>query len=522
MGMFLNPGAQSFLISRNTRPYVDKSMLIDRVNEVVNTEKRYVCVSRPRRFGKTMATNMLSAYYERDLDAWNLFQGLNVVEAPSFSIYANRFNVIKLNMQEFLSESDNISDLVKLLSEDIEDELFELYPDANKRENRSLPYYMQKAFSISGIPFVIIVDEWDCIFREYPHDEKAQEKYLDFLRDFFKDRNYIAFCYMTGILPIKKYGTHSALNMFTEYSMENQGNLAEFTGFTEEEVSDLCRQYNADMDLCRQWYDGYSFPKCAHIYNPKSIDAAVTSGIFDDYWNKTETYEALKIYIDMNFDGLRDSIIKMLAGGRQKIDTGSFQNDMTSFSRVDDVLTLLIHLGYLGYDFDKKEVFIPNTEIADEFITATTVASGWDEIARAVRQSENLLQATWNGDEEHVAQFIEDAHLETSHLQYNDENALSYTISLAYYAARQYYTVIRELPTGKGFADLSFIPRRRFQDKPAMLIELKWDQSADTAISQIHRQQYLDSLKDYQGNLIVVGINYDKKSRTHICKIEKP
>ena len=280
------------------------------------------------------------------------------------------FDVIKINMQEYLRPAENIHALISLLSQDIEDELFSVYPEANRRADRTLSYYLGAAYAVSGIQFVFVIDEWDCIFREYPHDVNAQKEYLDFLRDLLKDRGYTALCYMTGILPIKKYGSQSALNMFSEYAMDNPGELAEFTGFTEEEVQDLCTKFGADMDQCREWYDGYTFEKCPHIYNPRSISKAVSSGIYDDYWNKTETYEALKHYIDMNYDGLRDSIIKMLAGGRQKINTGSFQNDMTTFTGADDVLTLLVHLGYLGYDFRTKEAFIPNKEIMHAFRTA--------------------------------------------------------------------------------------------------------------------------------------------------------
>ena len=242
---------------------------------------------------------------------------------------------------------------------------------------------------------------------------------------------------------------------------------------------------------------------------------------FDDYWNQTETYDALRVYIDMNFDGLRDAILRLIAGERQVISTGSFQNDMTTFENADDVMTLLIHLGYLGFDFETKEVFIPNREIMQEFVTATTAKNSWNEIMNSVKHSQELLEATWNKNEEAVAAYIENAHLETSHLTYNDENALSYTISLAYYAARQYYTIVRELPTGKGFADLAFIPRKKHADKPAMLVELKWDKSADAAIRQVKKNCYPEGLEEYKKNMLLVGINYDKKTRKHVCKIEK-
>lgn len=296
--------------------------------------------------------------------------------------------------------------------------------------------------------------------------------------------------------------------------------MTPFVGFTADEVQQLCEQYHMDYEETMSWYDGYQFRDMTSICNPRSVVSAMESGILDTYWTETETFKALKIYIDMNFSGLRDTIVKLMAGGRQKIDTRFFVNDMTTFHSADDVLTLLVHLGYLGYDFDTKEVFIPNREIMGEYVTATRV-SQWSEIVHSVLQSDKLLQATWNGDEEAVAKGIEEAHLNTSHLQYNDENALSYTVSLAYYSARQYYTIIRELPTGKGFADMVFIPKVKYADKPAMVIELKWDATADTVLRQIRDKHYTDALKEYKGNILCMGITYDRGSKEHMCRIEK-
>ncbi len=521
MGIYFNPKPDAFLLARNTNPYIDKSMLIDRLNEFIDTERRFICVSRPRRFGKTMATNMIAAYYAENTDANALFESLKIMRSDSFKRYCNKYIVLKINMQEFVSRDRAIDDVIKRLNSRLSSELTRLFDDITFYEDGDIIECMKQLNDERDRRFVVIIDEWDCIFREYPDDHLAQRKYLDFLRDFLKDRAYIALAYMTGILPIKKYGTESALNMFQEISMENPGNMAEFTGFTEDEVREICASLNADFEECRTWYDGYSFLKTKHVFNPNSVVTAATTGVYDDYWNKTETYKALQNYIDLNFVGLRDSIIKMMAGDRQKINTGSFQNDMTSFGVADDVLTLLIHLGYLGYDFATKEVFIPNKEIMQEFITATTSNNGWREVINSVNESETLLSSTWNGKENEVATGIEKAHLETSHLQYNDENALSYTISLAYYAAREYYNVVRELPTGKGFADLCFIPKQRYIDKTAMIVELKWNKSAETAINQIRERQYPASLKDYAGNILLVGINYDKETKKHTCRIEK-
>lgn len=520
MGVYLNPGADAFRMARDSQIYVDKTGMIANLNAVVNTEQRFVCVSRPRRFGKSMAANMICAYYDRTVGR-DAFDGLMISRTESGMAFQGKFDVLRINMQDFVSRSSSIEEMVSRMQKRLIRDLVRNYPDIDYFDQNHIADVMEEIHEEIRGQFVIVIDEWDCIFREYPDDKKAQKKYLDFLRDWLKDRTYIALAYMTGILPIKKYGTHSALNIFFEYSMENPGAYANYVGFTEKEVCGLCDTYHVSFEECSSWYDGYYFHRCGHVYNPRSIVAVMLSGIFDDYWNKTETYEALQIYIDMNFDGLRDAIIEMMAGARFKVDTSGFQNDMTTFKRKDDVLALLIHLGYLGYDFGQHEAFIPNREILSEFVTATAV-SGWDEVIRSVEKSDRLLAATWAGDADTVASGIEQAHLETSHLQYNDENALSYTISLAYYAARQYYTIIRELPAGKGFADLAFIPRKKYAgEKPAMIVELKWDKTAESAIEQIHKKEYHGVLKDWKGNLILAGISYNKKTREHTCIIER-
>lgn len=325
---------------------------------------------------------------------------------------------------------------------------------------------------------------------------------------------------MTGILPIKKYGTHSALNMFDEYSMTNAGVHAEFIGFTETEVMDLCEKYQIDFDTMKNWYDGYTFPQVMHIYNPQSVVDSIRRKSFASYWTQTETYEALRIYIDMNYDGLKDAITRMLAGEHITINTERFQNDMTTFESKDDVLTLLVHLGYLAFDQKDSAVFIPNTEVRGEFRNAI-VGEYWKDVIAALELSDRLLQATWNQDAETVAEILDVVHSEnTSILTYNDENALSCVISLAYYNAMKEYTKIREFPSGKGYADIVYLPKKK-SDKPALVVELKYDQSAEGAIAQIHEKKYVEGLGEYHGNLLLVGINYDKVSKKHTCVIEQ-
>ena len=525
MGIYLNPGTIEFQESINSEIYVDKTMLIERTNAALRTKQKYMCISRPRRFGKSMAADMLVAYYGKDYDSAALFDGLEISHCETFSTHLNKYNVFKINMQEFLSMTQNVDKMLKVLQKRLIKELKYNYPEYVDCDN--LVFAMQDIFSYTGQSFIVLIDEWDCLFREYKQDEEAQRKYLDFLRVWLKDKAYIALAYMTGILPIKKYGTHSALNMFMEYSMTDPGNMAEYFGFTEKEVENLCIEYGMNIEETKAWYNGYGLYShnkqediLYSIYNPKSVVEAMLRHRFGNYWNQTETYEALKIYIQMNMDGLKDAIIEMLADNSVRINIGTFHNDMTTFATRDDILTLLVHLGYLTYDVEKESVRIPNKEVAQEYINAISTMD-WKEVISSINNSRKLLEALWNLDSDKVAAGVDKAHEEISILQYNDENSLSCTISLAFYFAREYYTMIRELPTGKGFADICLIPRKIHMDKPAVIIELKWDKSVSGAIAQIKEKKYIDALSEYQGNLILAGINYDKKIKKHSCLVEK-
>lgn len=520
MGIYLNPGNKKFQITLNSKIYIDKSNLISYTNSVIHTAQRFVCVSRPRRFGKSIAAEMLAAYYGKGVDSDGQFCKLLIAENPTYREHLNQYNVIFLNIQQFLSRTNDMNKMKSLMEEYLVRELCSAYPDINYFNESDLIGCLMDVFAETNHSFVFIIDEWDCIFREYRNNTDLQKLYLDFLRNLLKDQSYVALAYMTGILPVKKYGTHSALNMFDEFSMTNPGPLASFVGFTDQEVWELCAAYQMDYDEVKRLYDGYCFEGAAHIYSPRSVVSAMLTRTYDNFWNKTETFEALRDYIILNFKGLRDTVTELLAGARKKINTATFTNDMTTFSSADDVLTLLIHLGYLGYDFKTREVFIPNSEIASEFCNAVTSA-GWDNVAEAVGKSEALLEATINKDAAAVAAGLEKAHMETSILAYNDENSLSCTIALAYYSAREYYLSFRELPTGKGFADIVYIPRKTHPDRPALVIELKWDKSAEGAIKQIKDKCYVESLKDYHGNLIMADISYDLKTKKHQCVIEQ-
>ena len=519
MGIYLNPDNIDFYNAVHySKIYVDKTELLAYTNSVMFGEQKFICVSRPRRFGKSMAANMLTAYYSRGCDSREMFQDLKIAQSPDFEKHLNQYNVIHLNMRNYLSESDCMCEMLHFMEEDLLDEIEQEFADLRMPRRKTLTNVLEKVFAQYRIPFVVIIDEWDCIFRVHKNDLEAQKEYLDFLRNFMKDRSYVALAYMTGILPIKKYGEHSAINVFYEYSMTDAKPIEEFTGFTEEEVQGLCEQYHMSFEETKRWYDGYCVDGVS-IYNPKSVVEAMLRGKFSNYWTKTETYEALKEYIELNQDGLRDKIVQMIAGEQVEINPEKFQNDMTTFRSVDDVLTLLVHLGYLTFDSETRKAWIPNSEVQQEFINSIE-DGGWEQVMNAIRQSDRLLQTTLQEDETTVAQLVEQAHQEnTSILKYNDENSLSCVITLAYYAAQKNYVLHRESPAGKGFADLIFEPRKNCT-LPAFIVELKWGASAEDAVQQIKEKDYADALKNYSGEVLLVGISYDKEKH-HACKIER-
>ena len=521
MGLYVNPGNFAFREAVNSAVYVDKSRLICYTNSVLNTRQKYLCVSRPRRFGKSTAADMLVAYYSQGCNSGALFSGqMAETEDPVFREHLNRHHVIRLDVQEFLESGRDLETFISEIERAVIGELAEIFPECRGiSPDLRLKNALNKIFIQTGKGFVFILDEWDCVFRVAREQQDIQKEYLNFLRGLFKGQGYVDLAYMTGILPIKKYGEHSALNVFDEFSMLDPAGLADFFGFTEKEVRDLCDQYRIDFLEMQKWYDGYVL-NGLHIYNPKSVVDVVQRGGFKSYWTSTETYEALRVYIDLNFDGLKETIIKMLANVPCKINTRKFQNDMTTFKSRDDVLTLLVHLGYLAYDEMNDTVRIPNQEITQEFLNVVD-EPGWDGLIQSLDRSTDLLKSTWALDGETVAEGIAAIHSETaSLLKYNDENSLTCTILMAYYSAKAcYMNPLLEMPSGKGFADVVYLPRRNV-DKPALVVELKWNKSAEGAIAQIRERKYASWIEDYTGEILLVGISYDEK-KGHSCVIEK-
>ncbi len=521
MGIFINTGNEAFLSARNGE-YVDKSGLIAIINSTLFSTRRFSCVTRSRRFGKSLAAQMLCAYYDRSCQSRELFADLEIASDPTFEQHLNKYPVIYLDLTSFVTRFRDDS-VVSVIEEELMADIHANYPDVPVEAKDDLMKLLIRIASATGQRFFFIIDEWDAICREFDPGTKAMDEYVNWLRRMFKDYTanlVFAGVYMTGILPVKKYKTQSGLNNFVEYSMVEPMDMAHFFGFTKDEVKALAEKHAMDFDELEKWYDGYQIGDEHSIFNPNSVMMAVRSRRCRSYWASTGAFDTISGYIRYDFDGLKDDIISMLAGGRCEVDPTRFRNDLSEIGNRDDVLTVLIHLGYLSYNWREDECYVPNREVAGEMVNAVKETK-WGNIAETLQQSKRLLQATLNGDAEAVAHGVDSAHDEnTSILSYNDENSLACVLSIAYYYARNDYVIHRELPTGKGFADLVLIPRKNV-DSPAIVLELKCNKDADTAIDQIKRKNYPAKVLEYTDNLLLVGINYDRQTKQHKCHIEK-
>lgn len=525
MGRFVNPDNSAFQVALNSKIYIDKTGLIEYTNSVLDTSDAYICNSRPRRFGKSYTANMLAAYYSKGCNSEEMFSGLDISRKSDFKTHLNQYNVIHIDIQWFLANCYNSNKIVSFLSDSVISELRDIYPDILPLGELSLPDSLSRIKDKTGQKFIIIIDEWDVLIRDEATNYYIQNEYINFLRGMFKGTEptkYIQLAYLTGILPIKKEKTQSAVNNLEEFTMLHSYELAPYIGFTENEVKMLCQKYDRDFEKVKKWYDGYLLENY-EIYNPKAVVSVMLRGKFRSYWSETGSYEVIVPLINMNYDGLKNTIIEMLSGQNVKVNTLTFKNDPANIQSKDDVITYLIHLGYLGYNEKDETAFIPNEEIRHELINAVK-STNWSDLIHFQYESNHLLDATLSMNTQEVAEQIQKIHSEyASSIQYNDEISLSSVLTIAYLSSMQYYfKPIRELPTGKGFADFIYIPKPEYiRDYPALIVELKWNKNAKTALEQIKNKDYPEAIKQYTGNIILVAINYDKKSKNHECIIEK-
>ena len=392
MGIYFNPNNESYTRARNSQIFIDKTGLIRYLNKRLLTENNCIALSHARRFGKSHAAGMIDAYYSRGCDSSNLFDDTRIAESADYRKYRNQYNVIHIDVSSFWDfNKDNIVEKIieyiyKDLKKDFGDEL-------NYRD--TLSYALMSIYQKTNIPFVIIIDEWDCVIRN-SNDKELVHRYLQFLHSLFKSeesKSFLALAYITGILPIKKIQDESALNNFEEYTMIDSYPITEYFGFTEEEVRDLCKEYDMDFETTKAWYNGYLIDG-KNMYNPNSVARAMDRHRFDSYWKNTSSFASINTFITLNYAWLKDDIMTMLAGGKVRVNTNTFQNDLSEIHSKDDALTALIHLGYLGYDADRKSAYIPNYEVATAFEAALQTGA-WSEIAKTFDKPSMILPASF-------------------------------------------------------------------------------------------------------------------------------
>ena len=521
MGIYLNPKNENFTSILKADIYVDKTMMLKVLNGFIDKGNKYICVSRPRRFGKTITQNMIAAYYSKGCDSHELFEKLKISKAEGYEEKLNKYNVIKIDLNSEYQNSRNKDKMLTSLEKWIADELRKEFPDCGIREDDSLANNLIRIYESTSETFIILIDEYDVLVREQV-PKALFEEFLSFLNGLFKSatlRPAISLAYLTGILPIVRDKIQSKLNNFEEYTILDAGELAEFVGFTPNEVEALCREWGMDYAECRRWYDGYT-QNGYEIYNPESVVKSLRNKKYSNYWGKTSSYRVINDRIEANFKGTKDAVIRMLAGENVPVNVTQYLNTMDSFETLDDALTYLIHIGYLAYNEEDESCRIPNMEISREWANAVATMSDYEATDEIIKSSKELLAATLKGDEEAVAKALDESHIHvTSNRSYNNEDALQSAIYLAYIYAQNKYTVVKEMTAGKGLADVVFIPF--VPDLPAMIVELKHNKSAESALDQIKDKKYFDSLKDYKGGLLFVGVNYDEKDKTHECRIER-
>ena len=465
---------------------------------------------------------MVDAYYSRGCDSSALFENTEIAGKECFRKYLNQYHVVHLDIASVwdLHKEDLIEEIKERLCNDFR----KVYGDSLDY-SKDLYLLFSDIYEIDKISFVIIIDEWDCLIRN-SEDKALVHKYLQFLHSLFKSEEskaFLALAYITGILPIKKIRDESALNNFREYTMLDSYPITEYFGFTENEVKDLCDQYGMDFDTVKAWYNGYLIDGM-HMYNPNSVSLAMEQHRVKPYWRNTSSFETINTFITMNYEGLKEDVLTMLSGGNVWVNTETFDNDLFEISSKDEALTALIHLGYLAFDEENGYAYIPNYEVSKAYQAALNKGS-WSEIAQSISRCDEVLRATIEQDSDKVAQIIELAHeAYTSVLKYNDENSLSCVLTMAYFTAPAYYNIVREFPAGKGYADFAFIPRANAGNRPAMIVELKYNRTADSAIKQIKEKRYQGSLSGYRGKVLLVGISYEaegKDNKKHTCVIEE-
>ena len=538
MGTYLNSITPYTLYkSESLSPYfVDKTFMLRELFPYVSAGNRHICITRPRRFGKTIMANMISSFFQKASDSSDVFDSLTISQVDDYKKYKNQYNVIRIDFSKMPRNCDSYTQYIERIEALLIDDVKEAYPQVKINEADAVGDILESVFVQCGEKFIFVLDEWDFIFHRDFINEIDKEKYVAFLSNLLKDRPYVVLSYMTGILPIAKYSSGSELNMFAEFTMVNSPMFGEYFGFTDDEVDDLYRRYIVECDRqhkeksvtrkgLRDWYNGYYTKSGERVYNPRSVVFALQFNNLANYWTSSGPYDEIYYYIRNNISDVRDDLALMISGESVTAKIQEYAATSMNLSTRDEIYSAMVVYGFLSYLNGK--VCIPNRELMEKFDELLVKNESLGYVYRLAKESEKMLKATLAGDTLTMERILEFAHnTEVPLLSYNHETELSAIVNLVYLAARDSYRVEREDKAGTGYVDFIFYPYDTTAD--CMILELKVDHTPDEAISQIIDKKYalkfvpkLAGQRIYTGRILAVGIGYWRDSKKHSCKVEE-
>lgn len=538
MGTYLNSITPYTLYkSESLSPYfVDKTLMLRELFPYVSAGNRHICITRPRRFGKTIMANMISSFFQKASDSSDVFDSLAISQVDDYRRYKNQYNVIRIDFSKMPRNCDSYTQYIERIEALLIEDVKEAFPQVKINEADAVGDILESVFVQCGEKFIFVLDEWDFIFHRDFINEIDKEKYVAFLSNLLKDRPYVVLSYMTGILPIAKYSSGSELNMFAEFTMVNSPMFGEYFGFTDDEVDDLYRRYIVECDRqhkeksvtrkgLRDWYNGYYTKSGERVYNPRSVVFALQFNNLANYWTSSGPYDEIYYYIRNNISDVRDDLALMISGESVTAKIQEYAATSMNLSTRDEIYSAMVVYGFLSYLNGK--VCIPNRELMEKFDELLVKNESLGYVYRLAKESEKMLKATLAGDTLTMERILEFTHnTEVPLLSYNHETELSAIVNLVYLAARDSYRVEREDKAGTGYVDFIFYPYDTTAD--CIILELKVDHTPDEAIAQIIDKKYalkfmpkLAGQKIYTGRILAVGIGYWKESKKHSCKVEE-
>lgn len=534
MGRYLNSSTSYVLYKGQTeQPYfVDKSQMLSELFPFLDSGNTHICITRPRRFGKTVMANMITAFLGKKQDSDSIFKSLKISQNNLYNKYRNKYNVISIDFSKMPRDCDSYTDYIDRIETNLIRDLRKEYPQIEIYEDDSAADVLETIFEeCDQQRFVFVLDEWDFIFHKDFVTEENKKQYVLFLSNLLKDRSYVQLTYMTGILPIAKYSSGSELNMFWEYTMASEAKYNEYFGFTDSEVDQLYEKYTRNTreihisreDL-KEWYDGYTTKSGERMYNPRSVVLALTNNNIGNYWTSSGPYDEIFYYIRQNIDDVQNDLALMISGEAVTAKIQEYAAVSMNLTTKNEIFSAMIVYGFLSYE--NGEVRIPNKELMNKFDDMIQKEERLGYVYQLAKEFERMLKATLAGNTKVMEEILEYAHnTETPIISYNNETELSAIVNLIYLSARDIYRVEREDKAGKGFVDFVFYPKRECD--PGMILELKVDHTSEEALEQIKNKNYklrfqgkLAEKKVTVKKILGIGISYDRKTKKHSCQVE--